>query len=165
MKRTLPALIAVLALAGLADSIYMAAVDLEVAGVGLPEVCRIGAGSCEAVFDSSQTSVAGLPTAILGAVYFAFILGIAVARVTTGKWFSPLLMTPVLVVGLGLSGYLMYSLVVEMASLCPFCIAAHAINTAIVVLFAVSVYEDGVTSRAAETIRERLRPRREPFRG
>ena len=165
MKRILPGAIGVLALAGLVDSAYLTAVHFEVAGMGLPEVCRIGADSCEAVLGSQQAVLAGIPTPLLGAVYFAFVLGAAFVRITAGRWFAPWLLTAILVAGLGLSGYLMHSLVVDMDSLCPFCVVAHAINTAVFVLFWVSLHEDGVTLHAAQALRERLRSRGEHSRG
>ena len=139
-------LIVVLALVGMADSSYLTLVHLRIvkpepaAAAGF---CQFVGGGCETVEQSSEATVLGIPTAVLGAVYFAVVLGATMVRLRTGNWPHVALMETFLSIGLLFSGYLVFVLLFVFNLPCPFCLAAHSANALIVVLYAVSRRVDG----------------------
>ena len=155
MRSVVPIVICVLALAGLADSTYLSLahfglVDLHTSSV--PNVCGIGAGGCEEALTSPQATILGIPTALLGAAYFAVVFGAALARVASGKWPRPALLAIILAGGLGFSAYLLYSLILVLRTSCPYCMVAHTLNITAIVLCVVSFTEDGLVASAGRSV-------------
>ena len=139
MRRALPLVIVVFALAGMADSAYLALTHLRVMSpenAVSSESCP--AGGCEIVEQSTEATVLGVPTALLGFAYFGFVLGTTLIRLRWGIWPLVPFIEPVLCIGLFFSGYLVWVLLFEIGIPCPFCLFAHTVNAAIVLLYAVS---------------------------
>jgi uncharacterized membrane protein/thiol-disulfide isomerase/thioredoxin len=110
------------ALVGLLVSAYLAVVDLA----GGSTLCLAGS-DCDAVRASAFGRVAGLPVAVLGAVYFVTVLLAAVGR---GRWQPRVLQT---LGGVGLGAALVFvglqGLVLR--AWCPYCLVADAAALAI----------------------------------
>ncbi len=141
MKRTIPFLILALAAIGLADSVYLTLVHFGV-GSFEPQVvagaCQFKNGSCSSVAQSSAATTIGIPNAIFGALYFAFLAGVALVRVVTGSWLFPHLLLGVMLAALAFSGYLVYMLFFELGIPCGFCLTAHAANVLAFLMFLIS---------------------------
>lgn len=142
MKQAVPAIIGLLALLGLADSSYLALVHYGVLSPTTVEtsgVCRLAAGACEDVITSSQSTFFGIPHALLGASYFAVLVGAAMIRLLIGRWYAQWEMLGFLIAGLAFSAYLTQELILRLHVPCAFCLTAHAINAVIVALYAISM--------------------------
>jgi len=142
MKHLVPAIIGLLALLGFADSSYLALVHYGVLSPAALEgsgVCQLASRSCSSVILSPQSTIFGIPHALLGAAYFAVLLGAATIRLVIGRWFAPWEMLGFLIVGLGFSAYLTQELLFHIHVPCPFCLTAHAANAAIIGLYAISM--------------------------
>jgi uncharacterized membrane protein len=142
MKHLIPAIIGLLALIGLADSAYLALAHYGVVSPASIEgsgVCQLAARSCVSVILSPDATLFGIPHALLGAGYFAVLLGAAMTRLIIGRWFAPWEMLGFLIVGLAFSAYLTQELVLRMHVPCAFCLTAHAINVVVVALYAISL--------------------------
>ena len=161
MRRILPAAVGVFALAGFADSLY-----LSLAHFGLVDVqstpgivaCAIGGSGCQAVLTSASSTVAGIPSAVLGAAYFAAMFGLALARIVTGKWPFPLLVAALLFAGLSFSGYLLNTIASDADNPCRLCLIAHAVNVAASVMIFASMYLDRSVTRPGAVLARHLRP-------
>lgn len=141
MMRTVAFLILALAVIGLADSVYLTLVHFGVANIEprmAASACQFKAGSCETVAQSNSATTIGIPNAIFGALYFAFLAGAALVRVVTAKWLFPHLMLSIMVLALAFSGYMVYYLLYVQGVPCGFCLTAHAINLATFFMFAAS---------------------------
>ncbi len=161
MKRILPVAVIIFALAGFADSLY-----LSLAHFGLVDLqstpgafaCAIGGSGCQAALTSELSTIAGVPSAVLGAAYFAAMFGIALARIVTGKWPVPLLLAPLLLAGLSFSGYLLNTIASDVDNPCRLCLIAHAINVVACVMAFASMYLDGVAARLSGGLTQHIRP-------
>ncbi len=138
MRRILPLLIALLALVGTVDSAYLAARYVSAAKPGEDAICDIAGGGCETLEKTSEATVMGVPTALLGLGYFGFVLLMSVWRIWTGRWPFVRFLEVALSIGLLFSFYLVYVLLFELEVACPYCLAAHAANVLIVLLYAIS---------------------------
>ena len=142
MKYVIPILIGLLALVGLVDSVYLMLVHFRVVtpiSFESSGVCTLSAKSCVNVILSPDASVAGIPHALLGAVYFAVLLGAVGIRFLIGRWFAPIEMFAFLLAGFAFSAYLTQELVLRMHAPCPFCLTAHAANAVVLSLYAISL--------------------------
>ena len=142
MKHLIPAIIGLLALLGLADSAYLALVHYDlVSPLALESsgVCRLTVRTCASLITSPEATIAGVPHAVLGAGYFAVVLGAAMIRLVTGRWFAPWEMLAFLIMGLAFSAYLTQELLLRMHVPCAFCLTAHAANAVVVALYAISL--------------------------
>lgn len=156
MRPVLPMLILALALVGLADSTYLSLAHFGVVDLhssSIPNVCRIGAGGCDEALTSQQATVFGIPTALLGAGYFAALVGAALVRNLSGKWPRPLALAVLLAGGMGFSAYLLHSLFFVLDAPCPYCVAAHAVNFAALALCVVSFGRDGLVVSAGHSFK------------
>lgn len=142
MKNWILLVIGILAFVGLADSAYLTLVHYRVISpltVESAGLCRLPAGSCANAILSSSASIAGIPNALLGAGYFAVILGAVIVRFLIGRWFLPWEMLGFMIAGLAFSAYLSQELVLRLNTPCPFCLTAHTINVVLLALYAISV--------------------------
>ena len=147
MRRALPLVIVILALAGMADSAYLTVSHLRLtrsASAVASESCPLG-GGCETVEQSTEATVLGIPTALVGFAYFGFALGAALIRLRWGMWSLVPFVEVVLSIGLFFSGYLVWVLLFEIGIPCPFCLFAHSVNAGIVLSYAISRRLDRVT--------------------
>ena len=123
----------VLALAGLAISAYLTAVDLWRGTV--PLACATeGIVNCDAVTTSAQSRLGPVPVAILGLVWFLGLLGLLAAegrRLPAEPVRAELVWTAG---GLAMVFYLVYAELFEIGAICLWCTAVHAIVVAVFLL-------------------------------
>jgi len=142
MKHLIPGIIGLLALLGLADSTYLALAHFGVISplsVESSGLCQLAVRTCGSVIVSPDATIAGLPHAVIGAGYFAVIVGAAAIRLLTGRWFAPWETLAFLIAGLAFSAYLTQELLLRLHVPCPFCLTAHAINAVVIALYAISL--------------------------
>jgi uncharacterized membrane protein len=125
-----------LTILGLADSAYQAYADLS--GTGLVG-CSARADPCVLDQHSPQAYVFGIPVAVLGVVFYAFMVAICSPQ----AWRSPLLAVrrarlAAVIVGIGFVLYLIYVELVELGHICPYCTSVHVITF---VLFSLIVFQ------------------------
>jgi len=145
MRRILPILVGVLALIGILDSGYLILDHFSNLDSVIPMVassCELPAGACRTVAKSTQSTVLGIPNGVFGAGYFAFVLAMVILRMHTGKWPLPRSLPVILTLSLAYSGFLAYTMIVSMDTLCPFCMAAHCTNAVMVGFYAASRFLD-----------------------
>jgi uncharacterized membrane protein len=117
--RALRALVAVLALAGLAIATYLTIV----AYTDSAPVCAGGGGGCEKVQSSEYSELAGVPVALLGAIGYVLILGSLALPGDLGRMSGALLA----LVGAGFSAYLTYVSAAVIEALCQWCLASTVV--------------------------------------
>jgi uncharacterized membrane protein len=128
-------LVAVLALAGLADSFYFtfAYYGRIKKARWVPEIlCAREGSSCVTVVQTPYARVFGVPNSMLGVVYYLLLIlwAVATPRIPAVGW--ALIATSASTVVLG--SYLIYSLRRKLHIDCPLCYAAHSINAVLLVL-------------------------------
>ena len=133
MKRTIQYIAAVVALIGLADSIYLTIHHFTAE----PVPCTI-TGGCEAVLTSSYAEVFGLPLAGYGAAaYFtAFALALLAAYGNDVTWRLYGVLATLMA---AFSGWLIYVQGVYIGEFCQFCLLSALTSTTLFVLFLVSL--------------------------
>jgi len=155
MKFPLPAVIIALAVFGILDSFYLLGVNLQILGESSERVasmCIIGSDACNAAARSDYAELFGIPNDILGVGYFGIVLAISGYRCHRGRWPAPWAFGAVLLAGAAYSAYLTHALTVILDTPCPFCLAAHAANLAIIIFFAVSAAGDARAARSLPDI-------------
>ncbi len=129
-------IIAILAGIGLYISAYFTLVAYGVVNPAtrlVPSVCRLDERACRSVLSTPYARVFGAPNFVLGLLYYALILILAVGGLLTSS--------SVLLVGLrGLAWatvvlglYLTYALIERVRVHCVLCYAAHSINLALAI--------------------------------
>lgn len=129
MKETpaskLPALLVILALAGLLDALYLTIEHYA----NISQFCSIvGVGGCDLVTGSAYATLLGVPIALFGVLYYAGVLVLLLQyRGTGGTRAARLVLT--LTGGATLvSLYLAYLQFFVIRALCPFCLVSGAIS-------------------------------------
>jgi uncharacterized membrane protein len=123
----------VLALAGLAVSVYLTITHFTQVA---PAFCTgTGLVDCEKVTTSAQSYVFGVPVAVLGLVFYLFV----VAIMSPWAWRSTLrevhlVRIAALIVGMGFVLYLLYAELFLIGSICLYCTSVHAITFILFVL-------------------------------
>jgi uncharacterized membrane protein len=133
----LPLLAALLALVGLADSIYLTVHHYTAE----PVPCSIIDG-CEMVLTSAYATIAGVPIALFGAIAYMealvfavlWAVGIKLGRILFGV--QSTIMTIV-------SVWLVYIQAVKIEAFCQFCLLSAATSISLFIIFVISI----VTSR------------------
>jgi len=98
-------------------------------------VCPLnGYFTCSAVLTSSYSKIAGVPVALLGALWFVAVMPLSVLVSKDDKWLSFLLGWSVLGVA-GVVG-LQYIQIFLVRSICPLCTSAHIVG---IMILAVTV--------------------------
>jgi uncharacterized membrane protein len=128
----LPLLAAIVALGGLADSIYLTVKHLT-AGV-VP--CSIIDG-CEQVLTSSYAEIYGVPTAAFGVAAYiaAFALAIPAAFGNRQMWFLFGILVTIMTV---FTGWLLYLQGYVIEAFCQFCLISAATTVSLFIIFLVS---------------------------
>jgi uncharacterized membrane protein len=130
-------LIAALSAAGLYISIYFTLVYygvIQAENSIMPAFCSMKTHTCQSVLNTRFARVFGVPNSLLGVIYYLVILVLLSANVL----FDPVLLGMLVVVAwftVALGVYLTYSLFFIIKTPCPLCLAGHAINLALAVLF------------------------------
>ena len=116
----------VLSVIGLADSAYQTYTHFS--GTGLLG-CSAGGDPCAQVQHSPEAYVFGIPVAVLGVAFYAFMTAIC----SPWAWRSA---APVMgwvrlgavTVGIGFVLYLIYAELIEIGRICPYCTSVHIIT-------------------------------------
>jgi uncharacterized membrane protein len=115
-ERTLRAVAAVLAVAGIGVASYITIAD---AGGGAP-TCLAGGHGCETVANSRYSHLAGINVAAIGIVGYVVLLLAAAAPGDTGR-VAGLLFA---LIGFGFSAYLTYLELFVIDAICQWCVAS-----------------------------------------
>lgn len=152
MKRIIAPLIGFLAVGGLADSAYLVLRHFGFVH-GEPylvaSACEIGRGACEAASQPEFGGIMGISPPIFGGLYFAAVVLFVIVRIHIGRWLFPSATLAFLLFGVAYSGYLLYMMVAVLDQPCPYCLAAHSINVAVLVLYVASLLGDRAQMRRA----------------
>ena len=129
------ALVAVLALAGLADAFYFtfAYYGRIKKARWVPEIlCAREGSNCVTVVQTPYARVFGVPNSLPGAVYYLLLIlwAAAAPRVAAVEWALIAASAGTVILGF----YLIYSLRRKLYIDCPLCYAAHAINAVLLLL-------------------------------
>ncbi len=118
----------ILALLGLADSIYLTWIKLANATAA----CA-GIGDCESVNNSPYAEIAGIPIALLGAgAYLAMIVLLVIEpRATFWRENSPIAVFGLSLVGVLYSAYLTYVEIAILQAICPYCVVSAILLVAL----------------------------------
>jgi uncharacterized membrane protein len=95
------------------------------------EVCNLNAKiSCEGVFESGLTSLAGVPFYVLGLIWFpvVLILGLYLSGWGRGPISNPALLLLILMVGNIFTVYLWYLELHVLGIICPICVSMYVSN-------------------------------------
>lgn len=95
-----------------------------------------GAGDCEAVNASVYSEIRGIPMAVLGALAYAFLIGVLVleSRSSFLEEWGPLVVFGTALIGVLYSAYLTYIEVAVIHKICPYCVTSAIVMTIIFVL-------------------------------
>ena len=151
MSRAVPILVIILALVGLADSLYFtfAYYGRIRKARWVPEIlCAREGANCLTVLQTPYARVFGLPNSLLGIVYYLVLLAAMIENhFSRERWYVhstyfeiPLLKGLLILISAGtivLGFYLIYALRRKLHIDCPLCYTAHAINVAILMLLVV----------------------------
>lgn len=132
--RKLPLAAALVALVGLADSVYLTVKHFTAE----PVPCSIVEG-CEQVLTSSYAEIAGVPIAALGAAayFLAFSLAILAAYGNRSTW--ALFGVQALIMAAA-SAWLIYLQAAVIGAFCQFCLLSAATSFTLFIIFLVSKY-------------------------
>jgi uncharacterized membrane protein len=100
----------------------------------MPAFCSMKTHTCQSVLNTRFARVFGVPNSLLGVIYYLLILVLLFANLL----FDPALLGMLVVVAwftVALGVYLAYSLFFIIKTPCPLCLASHAINFALALLF------------------------------
>lgn len=137
-----------IALAGLADSIYIT-IQEETGSVLAGCAEKAGLVNCEAVLHSPESVILGIPVAAFGIVFYTFL----VAIMSPWAWRSPWreiwqLRLASLVVGTGFVIYLIYAEFFEVGNICLYCTSVHILTFLLFTLTAIAAAIWGVPPRS-----------------
>ncbi|MFM9905865.1 MAG: vitamin K epoxide reductase family protein [Pyrinomonadaceae bacterium] len=137
----LPAAAAIVALAGLADSVYLTVHHYTAE----PVPCSLIHG-CEMVLTSVYAEIAGIPLAAFGAVaYFAaFSLALLTAFGDKRMW---KLFGPLVIIMACFTGWLIYVQAALIGAFCQFCLISAATTMILFVLYLISILFNSKTAR------------------
>jgi uncharacterized membrane protein len=137
----------ILSLAGLGASIYLTITHYSTAvSLACPDT---GAINCEKVTTSPESIVFGIPVAVLGLAFFAFMVAVN----NPLGWRSPLRIVHLarvlsVIVGIGFVIYLIYVELFKVSAICLWCTSVHVITFALFVLILFSAATWGLGERS-----------------
>ncbi len=118
----------ILALIGLADSLYLTYVKVT------NQLALCGnLGDCESVNNSVYSEIGGIPIALLGAgAYLAILLALYVQR-TSAEWYETAVLAVfgLSLVGVIYSAYLTYIEIAVLRAICPYCVVSAIVLVAL----------------------------------
>ena len=129
----LPAAAAIVALAGLVDSMYLTLHHLTAA----PVPCSIIEG-CETVLTSSYAEIAGIPLAAFGAAAYFTAFSFALFTAFGNKFMWMLFGIQVVLMAV-FTGWLTYLQVAVIGAFCQFCLLSAATTLILLILFVISL--------------------------
>lgn len=136
------------ALAGVADAIYLTIAHFTTAAI---LACSdTGLVNCARVTTSAQSSIVGVPVAVLGLAYFVAMVGLNLpwswrASGTAGAWLARARLAGA-VAGMGFVIYLVSAELLVIGSICLYCTIIHFLAFVLFVLVAVGSTQRGLAS-------------------
>jgi len=123
----------VLSIAGLLVALYLVYFKINPSSA----LCT-GAGDCEAVNASVYSAIRGIPVAALGALAYAFLIGVLLLerRSEVVEEWGPLAVFGTALAGVLYSAYLTYIEVAVIHKICPYCVTSAVVMTLIFILSA-----------------------------
>jgi uncharacterized membrane protein len=146
--------LAVVALAGLADSGYLTAVRLA----GSDPVCVVG-GGCHTVQQSDYSELAGIPVAVLGLIGYATLLVAAILPGQLGRALG--LFTAF--VGFGFSAWLTFVELFIIDAICTWCVVSAVLITLALILTVLRALSPEATPAGSADRSAQDLPPREPL--
>jgi len=122
-------LFVVISILGFLDATFLAV--KHISGGVIP--CTITAG-CEKVTTSSYATVAGIPVALLGALYYFSIFFLSLVYLSSGKPILFKLFTRSSIIGVVASFWFVYVQLFILHALCIYCLFSAATSTALFIL-------------------------------
>jgi uncharacterized membrane protein len=131
---------------GLADAMYQSYADITNTGLA---GCAAKVDACVTVQHSPEAYIFGIPVALFGVVFYAFMVVICSPQ----AWRSRLpavhrLRLASAVVGMLFVLYLIYAELVEVGEVCPYCTSVHVITFAV---FALVVFQASAPGSVRQT--------------
>jgi uncharacterized membrane protein len=117
-----------LSIIGLLVALYLVYIKFDPAS----SFCA-GVGDCEAVNTSIYSEIKGIPIAALGALAYAFILGVFLLENSSSffeQW-GPMIIFGTALVGVLYSAYLTYIELAVIHKICPYCVTSAVVMTII----------------------------------
>jgi uncharacterized membrane protein len=132
MNLTLHIAAIALSLIGAVNSLYFILAQYG----GARASCEAEMGACNTVLETPYARVFGIPNSVIGLLFYALVVVVCVVSRRTGSKVLLLYGLAASVMALPVSLYLAYALVYRLRRPCRLCFLSHAINLALVVLFA-----------------------------
>lgn len=130
----------ILAIIGLADSIYLTAIKVT----NTAALCLPGLGDCETVNTSRFSEIFGVPIALLGALAYAVILLVLFLE-QKNPFFAAnggLLLFGISLVGVLYSAYLTYVEIAVIRAICPYCVVSAVVLLGIFALSTIRLFRN-----------------------
>ena len=130
----------ILAIIGLADSIYLTAIKIT----NTTAYCLPGLGDCETVNTSRFSEIFGVPIALLGAFAYAMILLIHYLE-NKNTFFTAnggLLIFGISLVGVLYSAYLTYVEIAVIHAICPYCVISAVVLLGIFAISMIRIFRN-----------------------
>lgn len=132
------AILAALALVGLAISTYFLLIFyrvLQPGTPGVPSFCRLSERTCESVvFTRDGRLFFGLPNSLFGVGYYLLILFGAASRLLSGRFVGLDLALAGAAFTVLVGAYLTWSLLAKLRVPCTLCLTSHAMNALVALL-------------------------------
>lgn len=128
MKKT-PWILLALGTVGFLDSVYLSIIHFTNNSI----ICD-GTNACDLVLTSPYSSFAGIPLALYGVIFYAYIIivsNLMLDKIKNGSNLSPKLITPVAFLGFSFSLYFTYLQAFIINSYCTFCLISAGTATLI----------------------------------
>lgn len=124
----------VLSIAGIIVAFYLLYFKINPSSI----LCT-GAGDCEAVNASVYSEIRGVPVAALGALAYAFLIGVLLLESKSGfiKEWGALAVFGTALAGVLYSAYLTYIEVAVIHRICPYCVTSAVVMT---LIFGLSIF-------------------------
>lgn len=121
--RFLPFGIGVLGFLGFLDATYLTIIHYK----NLIPPCTVSAG-CEAVLTSQYATIAGIPIALLGVLYYLAVMAILIIWIQTkhGKWLT--ILVTLTGAGLAVGLFLVYLQAFVIHAFCQYCLTSELID-------------------------------------
>ena len=138
-------LFVVLAALGFLDATYLTVKFLT----GGPIPCALTEG-CERVTTSAYAEIAGIPVALLGAIYYLALFLLSLIYLSSGNHFLFKLFTRATIIGLLTSGWLVYVQIFILNSFCSYCLFSAVLSTVLFLLALFMAFRGSVGQRSGD---------------
>ncbi|MBI3985038.1 MAG: vitamin K epoxide reductase family protein [Candidatus Levybacteria bacterium] len=127
---------AILAFLGFLDATYLTIIHYR----QIIPPCTIG--SCETVLNSEFATILGIPTALLGSLFYLSVIVITLLILTNYKKMYVSLFYLLATTGFGVSLFLLYIQAFVLHSFCQYCLLSAATSTGIFILAVLQIRKE-----------------------